>query len=98
MTRRTPNADLVEKDYLEIHPEDALTYGMGENELVTVSSRYGEIEVTATLSERVAPGTLFLTFHFPETHTNRLNGPVLDPMSSCPQNKATAVKISNTPN
>jgi predicted molibdopterin-dependent oxidoreductase YjgC len=41
----------------------------------------------------VSPGTLFLSFHFPETHANRVTGPHRDPISNCPQYKATAVRI-----
>jgi predicted molibdopterin-dependent oxidoreductase YjgC len=43
----------------------------------------------------VAPGTLFLTFHYPGTHANRLTGPALDPDSNCPQYKATAVRLKS---
>jgi formate dehydrogenase major subunit len=45
------------------------------------------------VSERVSPVTLFLTFHFPETHTNLLTSPYVDPQSKCPEYKVTAVAI-----
>jgi predicted molibdopterin-dependent oxidoreductase YjgC len=41
----------------------------------------------------VAPGTLFLSFHYPQTHANRVTGPSVDPDSKCPQYKATAVRL-----
>jgi predicted molibdopterin-dependent oxidoreductase YjgC len=41
----------------------------------------------------VVPGTLFLSFHQPETHANRVTGPHRDPRSNCPQYKATAVRL-----
>lgn len=93
MTRRTAPAGLVAEDVLEIHPEDALRDGVADGSQVRVESRWGVIELTARHAPRVAPGTLFLTFHFPETHANRLTGPVLDPQSKCPQYKATAVRV-----
>lgn len=93
MTRRTALAGLVAEDVLEIHPEDALRDGVADGATVRVESRWGAIDVTARHAPRVAPGTLFLTFHFPETHANRLTGPVLDPQSKCPQYKATAVRV-----
>jgi predicted molibdopterin-dependent oxidoreductase YjgC len=37
---------------------------------------------------------LFLTFHFPETHTNVLTSPFVDPQSKCPEYKLTAVAIA----
>lgn len=93
MTRRTALAGLVAEDVLEIHPEDALRDGVTDGATVRVESRWGAIDVKARHAPRVAPGTLFLTFHFPETHTNRLTGPVLDLQSKCPQYKATAVRV-----
>jgi predicted molibdopterin-dependent oxidoreductase YjgC len=42
----------------------------------------------------VSPGTLFLSFHYPETHANRVTGPSVDPDSKCPQYKATAVRLN----
>ena len=45
------------------------------------------------IGARVAPGTLFLSFHYPETHANRLVGPSRDPESDCPDYKQTAVRL-----
>ena len=93
MTRRSGLAGLVPGDVLEIHPEDAARDGVADGATVRVESRWGAIEVIARHAPRVSPGTLFLTFHFPETHANRLTGPVHDPQSKCPQYKATAVRV-----
>ena len=93
MTRRTPNIDLVDADRLEIHPEDMRREGLSENDEVCLQSRWGQIEVPVLSSDRVAPGTLFLSFHFPDTRTNLITGPALDPLSKCPQFKATAVRL-----
>lgn len=93
MTRRTPQRGLVPADFLEIHPEDALREGVEERAEVVVESRWGCARTEARLTSRVAPGTLFLSFHFPESHTNRLTGPHVDPDSKCPQYKATAVRL-----
>lgn len=93
MTRRSALELLVPGDFLEIHPEDAARLRIADRAAVHVESRWGSITATARHSERVAPGTLFLTFHFPGTHANRLTGPALDPDSNCPQYKATAVRL-----
>jgi formate dehydrogenase major subunit len=95
MTRRSELSELVPEDVLEIHPEDARRESVKDGERVTVESRWGSIVVPARHSARVAPGTLFLTFHFPSTHANRLTGPTIDPRSNCPQYKATAVRVSS---
>jgi predicted molibdopterin-dependent oxidoreductase YjgC len=61
---------------------------------VWLESRWGRIEVSLRHARRVAKGTLFLTFHQPETHANRVTGPHRDPRSNCPQYKATAVRLA----
>ena len=93
MTRRTPNQELVPEDVLEIHPVDANRENIADGDRVTLESRWGCTKVQAKHSRRIAPGTLFLSFHFPETHTNRITGPHLDPQSKCPQYKAVAVRL-----
>ena len=93
MTRRTPNQVLVAEDVLEIHPADANRENISDGEQVNLESRWGSTQVKAKKSRRIAPGTLFLSFHYPETHTNRITGPHLDPQSKCPQYKAVAVRL-----
>ncbi len=94
MTRRTPQAVLTERDLLTLHPEDAARLGIGDGDRVRIESRYGATEAAAALSERVLPGTSFLSFHFPETHANRVTGPARDPESNCPEYKLTAVRVT----
>ena len=93
MTRRTPQRDLVPADLLEIHPDDASREGIADGDAVELESRWGSARPRARLSERVDRGELFLSFHYPDTHANRLTGPHVDPLSKCPQYKATAVRI-----
>jgi formate dehydrogenase major subunit len=94
MTRRTPNQRLVPGDALEINPEDAAREGVGDGEPVRLESRWGATTAIAAHSDRVPAGVLFLSFHQPETHTNRLVGPHVDPVSGCPQYKLTAVRLA----
>ncbi|HSL85242.1 MAG TPA: formate dehydrogenase subunit alpha [Thermoanaerobaculia bacterium] len=93
MTRRTPHRELVPEDVLEIHPEDATRLGVADGARVALESRWGRTEAPARHSRRVQPGTLFHSFHFPETHTNRLVGPHRDPRSKCPDYKVIAVRL-----
>ena len=93
MTRRTPQQHLAPADWLEIHPEDARREGIAAGDHVVVSSRWGEARVAARVTPRTPPGVLFLSFHQPETHANRVTGPARDPRSNCPQYKATAVRL-----
>ena len=94
MTRRTPNQRLVPGDALEINPQDAAREGIGDGEPVRLESRWGAATATAAHSDRVPAGVLFLSFHQTETHTNRVVGPHVDPVSGCPQYKLTAVRLA----
>ncbi len=94
MTRRTPNSELVPADYLELHPEDAARIRATDGAKVRVRSRWGEAVAPARLTRRLPPGVTFLTFHFPETNTNCVVGPYVDPTSKCPDYKVTAVALS----
>lgn len=93
MTRRTAHRELTPGDPLEIHSDDARREKIGDGDLLELESRWGATQVRARISPRVAPGTLFLSFHYPETHANRVTGPSVDPDSKCPQYKATAVRL-----
>lgn len=94
MTRRTPNLALAAEDRLEMHPRDAEREGLEDGVRARVESRWGASEVRVEVSRRVTPGSVFLSFHFPETHANRLTSPYLDAQSKCPEYKVTAVRVS----
>jgi predicted molibdopterin-dependent oxidoreductase YjgC len=98
MTRRTPSRELVGTDYLEIHPEDAASHDIEEGAITRIESRWGATRARTRFSTKVEPGTLFLSFHDPETHTNALVGPHVDPFSHCPDYKRIAVRVSKTTN
>jgi predicted molibdopterin-dependent oxidoreductase YjgC len=93
MTRRTAAARLAPSDRLEIHPADAAREGIADGAEVELESRWGRCRARAALTDRVSPGSLFLSFHFPETHANQVTGPARDPDSDCPEYKLTAVRL-----
>lgn len=93
MTRRTPNLALHDADRLEIHPDDARHRGVEPGDRVRVRSARATIEVEAEVTDRVRPGTVFLSFHHPEAATNRLLGHVRDRVTGCPEFKVEAVEV-----
>jgi predicted molibdopterin-dependent oxidoreductase YjgC len=93
MTRRTPNAALAPADELEVHPDDAARERIANGDVVGLESRWGRLRARARVSTRVLPGTLFLSFHYPETHANRVTGPHRDSSSHCPEYKVTSVRF-----
>jgi formate dehydrogenase major subunit len=93
MTRRTGNLDLVDRDVLEIHPDDAARLWIADGDVVSVRSRVGRTEIAAQVTDRIEPGHVFTTFHFPETRTNLLVGASADVNTSCPEYKVIAVDV-----
>jgi formate dehydrogenase major subunit len=93
MTRRTGNADLVDRDWLEIHPDDAERLWISEGDTVSIRSRVGATELDARITDRIERGHVFTTFHFPETRTNLLIGQSADVNTSCPEYKVVAVDV-----
>jgi formate dehydrogenase major subunit len=93
MTRRTGNADLVDRDWLEIHPDDAERLWISDGDTVSIRSRVGRTELDARITDRIERGHVFTTFHFPETRTNLLIGQSADVNTSCPEYKVVAVDV-----
>jgi formate dehydrogenase major subunit len=96
MTRRTPNSELVNQDWLLINPEDAARKGIADEDGVEVRSRQGCATVKAKLSSEVRPGILFTTFHFPEIAINHITSGIMDVESMTPEYKVVAVSIEKT--
>ncbi|MDE1968191.1 MAG: formate dehydrogenase subunit alpha, partial [Alphaproteobacteria bacterium] len=93
-TRRTDNVVWHEEDRLEIHPHDAEERGVRDGDWVRLASRSGETTVRAKITERVAPGVVYTTFHHPNTQANVVTTDYADWATSCPEYKVTAVQIS----
>ncbi len=92
-TRRTANNQWHAEDLLEIHPEDAAERGIADGDWVQVSSRAGETALRALCSERVQPGVVYTTFHFPESGANVITTDSSDWATNCPEYKVTAVQV-----
>lgn len=92
-TRRTANSEWHAEDRLEIHPHDAEERGIRQDDWVGIQSRAGETVLRATLTERVAPGVVYTTFHFPESGANVITTDSSDWATNCPEYKVTAVNV-----
>ena len=98
-TRRTENTAWHPEDLLEIHPVDAEDRGLKSGDWVKLASRSGETTLRATVTDRVAPGVVYTTFHHPATQANVVTTDFSDWATNCPEYKVTAVQIgaSNGP-
>jgi len=98
MTRRCEVLDdLVPTGRLEISPRDAGRLGVVSGQKVAVHSRRGRIEVPVGLTDRIADGVVFLSFHFKEHPANALTIAALDPVAKIPEFKACAVRVERLP-
>ncbi len=93
-TRRTANNAWHSEDRLEIHPHDAEDRGLKTGDWAGIKSRAGETVLRALISERVQPGVVYTTFHFPESGANVITTDNSDWATNCPEYKVTAVQVS----
>jgi formate dehydrogenase major subunit len=93
-TRRTDNVVWHEEDRLEIHPNDAEMRGVRDGDWVKLMSRSGDTTLRALITERVAPGVVYTTFHHPTTQANVITTDFSDWATNCPEYKVTAVQVS----
>jgi formate dehydrogenase major subunit len=98
-TRRTANVVWHEEDRLEINPHDAEERGIRDGDWVAVRSRAGETTLRALITDRVAAGVVYTTFHHPDTQANVVTTDFSDWATNCPEYKVTAVQCmpSNGP-
>jgi formate dehydrogenase major subunit len=93
-TRRTENNRWHDEDRLEIHPHDAEERGIAEGDWVGIASRAGDTVLRASVTERVQPGVVYTTFHFPESGANVITTENSDWATNCPEYKVTAVQAT----
>jgi len=94
MTRRSQlHTREYDRSLLEVHPDDASVLSLAPGDTVEVTSRRGSCSFTVQVTDRVAPGYVFATFHFSESPVNQLTGDASDPVARCPEYKITAVQI-----
>jgi formate dehydrogenase alpha subunit len=98
MTRLSNNLEWLRPyELAEVNPVDAARLGVGENDMVRVTSRRGSITTRITLTERVPPGTMFMTFHYKESPVNELTNAAGDPVTLTAEFKVCAVRMDREP-
>ena len=95
-TRRTDNAKWHPEDVLEIHPHDAEVRGIKDGDWVKLASRAGETSLRAKVTDRMALGVVYTTFHHPVTQANVITTDYSDWATNCPEYKVTAVQVSHS--
>lgn len=77
-----------------MHPDDAERLGIRDDDELEVTSRRGAVTSFAKVTTRVAPGNVFMSFHFPEVKVNLLTSGHSDAATRCPEYKISAVKLT----
>jgi assimilatory nitrate reductase catalytic subunit len=86
--------------FVEIHPDDALKYGLADGGFARLVSDYGQCMLRVVVSERQQRGMLFAPIHWSgetasSARVGALVAPITDPFSGQPENKATPVSITS---
>ncbi len=90
--------NMVPRAWLEMNPADATRLNLRPHDLVTVSSRRGEVaNVELRITQIVAPGQVFMPFHFAEANSNIVTLGAFDPISREPNFKQCAVRVHRSP-
>ena len=93
-TRRTANIAWHAEDLLELHPQDAEDRGIKSGDWVGIGSRAGETVLRAKVTDRMSPGVVYTTFHFPFSGANVITTENSDWATNCPEYKVTAVQVT----
>ena len=80
--------------WVEMNSRDAKKLKLEQGDYVRVESRRGAIErIVLRVTETVAPGQIFIPFHYAEANANNLTVNACDPFSREPNYKQAAVRI-----
>jgi assimilatory nitrate reductase catalytic subunit len=89
--------DMVPNAWLEMNPADAARLGLKAHDRVTIASRRGHVaDVELRVTGIVAPGQVFMPFHFAEANSNNVTLGAFDPISREPNFKQCAVRVART--
>lgn len=81
------------KELAEVNPVDAEKLGIISGSKIKVTSRRGEAVTEVTVTDRVMPGVIWMSFHYNETPTNALTSHFMDPITGTGEYKVCAVSI-----
>ena len=77
-----------------MNPRDARVLRLKAQERVDVVSRRGRVRnVELRVTETIAPGQLFVPFHYAEANANEATQSAFDPVSREPNYKQSAVRV-----
>ena len=95
MSRRSENLmRQTDHNFIDIHPRDAEARDIEDGDMVQLTTRRGEIDVAANVTEATKEGVVWTTPHFDDSQTNRVTNDAVDPVAKIPEFKVAAATIS----
>ncbi|WP_200762520.1 molybdopterin oxidoreductase family protein [Nitrosophilus alvini] len=86
--------NLAPEAWIEINPADAKKLQVKSYDRISISSKRGRVDnLVVKITNLVAPGTVFVPFHFNTQLINRVTNSLFDPISGEPNYKQTAVQL-----
>jgi assimilatory nitrate reductase catalytic subunit len=83
--------------WVDMNPRDGRALGLKAQDRVDVVSRRGRVrDVELRLTETMAPGQVFVPFHYAEANANQMTQSAFDPISREPNYKQSAVRVERT--
>ena len=87
---------MVPNAWLEMNPVDAQRLSLRQHDRVTIRSRRASVhDVELRITGIIAPGHVFMPFHFAERNSNLLTLGAFDPISREPNFKQCAVRVQH---
>lgn len=88
----------ISEPYLEVHPRDALRFGLIDGGLSRISSQYGQMLARVQYSDQQQRGSVFIPIHWSDQFSSSgrvdaLVNPATDPESGQPELKYTPVHV-----
>lgn len=88
--------------FVAAHPADADTLGLAEGDAVRLTSSRGSMRTTLKFDAGLRPGTVFMPFHWGQSHdadgcVNVVTHSANDPISREPELKFSAVRLEKCP-
>jgi len=88
----------ISEPFIEVHPKDAQTLGLGDADVALIQSAYGQMKARTIVTDRQRKGSVFVPMHFTDrfARTGRVDAlvhPVVDPFSGQPASKSTPVSV-----
>lgn len=102
-TGRSPKlAEHTAESFIDMHPQDALLYGVRDGELARVATRWGSMVARVRHGGGIARGSLFVPIHWnnqtaSDARVGALVNPVVDPLSGEPEFKHTPACVAPFP-